>query len=284
MRRNCTVGTTGGPQIFGTDLAMDTRASLLMRIKDPRDSRAWTEFDAIYRPMLYRFAKSQGMPDADAEDEVQRCMAAIQQIMSDFTYDPRKGRFKGWLRTMINNRCRNGVRTRNSERARLQGRYEMEEQRQEETPEATFDRLWIEEHIKHGLRKLRQEVEEVKCRAFELYVIEERPVKEVCEQLGLTAAQLYKIKWQLTHKLREHLTSLLKGRRTCLTKDDLHRYHTGEVEAEDVAMIEGHLAACASCARKNTRLLAEHHKVCTLLRGMHVPPNEARRPARPISE
>ena len=33
-----------------------TRPSLLLRIRDRGDAGAWRTFDAIYRPMLYRFA------------------------------------------------------------------------------------------------------------------------------------------------------------------------------------------------------------------------------------
>ena len=45
-----------------------TRASLLLRIRDPKDNAAWKEFDAIYRPMLQRFARTMGLGAADAED------------------------------------------------------------------------------------------------------------------------------------------------------------------------------------------------------------------------
>ena len=51
-----------------------TRASLLLRIKDTRNTHAWAEFDAIYRPMLYRFARARGLDDAAAEDLVQHCI------------------------------------------------------------------------------------------------------------------------------------------------------------------------------------------------------------------
>jgi len=34
----------------------DTRASLLLRIRNPRDERAWVEFQAIYEPLVYRLA------------------------------------------------------------------------------------------------------------------------------------------------------------------------------------------------------------------------------------
>ena len=32
----------------------ETRESLLLRIRDPRDRDAWFEFVSIYRPLIYR--------------------------------------------------------------------------------------------------------------------------------------------------------------------------------------------------------------------------------------
>ena len=89
-----------------------TRASLLLRIKDRSDAQAWHEFDVLYRPMLNRFARSRGLNDADAEDVVQHCMMAVQKHIAHFEYDPTQGRFKGWLRTLVNNRIRNLLRDR----------------------------------------------------------------------------------------------------------------------------------------------------------------------------
>lgn len=183
-----------------------TRASLLIRIKDRRDARAWGEFDAIYRPMLYRFATMRGLGHAEAEDVVQHCMIAVQEHIARFDYDPRKGRFKGWLRTMVNNRVRNLLRDRHEQSAESQD-FKRDQQR-EDAPDEVFDKLWLEEHLKHCLRLVREEVEEATFKAFQLYVIEERPVEEVCKEMNMTQNQLYKIKWRLTQKLGERMKEL----------------------------------------------------------------------------
>ncbi|MFQ5490031.1 MAG: RNA polymerase sigma factor [Phycisphaerae bacterium] len=95
-----------------------TRASLLLRVRDPKDATAWTEFDAIYRPLLVRFGQSNGLGEADVEDVAQHCMTAIHKRIASFDYDPEKGRFKGWLRTLVNNRIRDLHRRRQDEQAR----------------------------------------------------------------------------------------------------------------------------------------------------------------------
>jgi hypothetical protein len=35
-----------------------TRASLLLRVKDPRDDRAWEEFRDTYHPLIQRYVAS----------------------------------------------------------------------------------------------------------------------------------------------------------------------------------------------------------------------------------
>ncbi len=64
-----------------------TRISLLLRIKDLKDADAWAEFDAIYRPILSRFAAARGLQEADVDDVVQHCMTAIHAHIKAFEYD-----------------------------------------------------------------------------------------------------------------------------------------------------------------------------------------------------
>lgn len=186
-----------------------TRASLLVRVKDKKDSAAWREFDGIYRPMLHRFATARGLDHASAEDVVQHCMAAIAGHIASFDYDPRKGRFKGWLRTLVNNRVRNLLRNRHEEVA--ESKDFKRDQQQEPSPEAVFDRLWMEEHLRHCLQLVRDEVGLSTIQAFQHYVVEEWPVERVCEEMKMTANQVYKIKWRVTQKLSEKMKELLEG-------------------------------------------------------------------------
>lgn len=184
-----------------------TRPSLLLRIRDRSDTDAWRAFDAIYRPMLHRFALSQGLTRDDAEDVRQECLAAIYDRIGDFAYDPARGRFKGWLKTMVNNRVRNLRRHRAEAQA---GTADLQRpQHREPAPEEAFDRIWAQEHLWHCLRAVREEVGEKTYAAFERYVIERRPIDEICRALGLTANNVYTIKWRLTEKVAARMKALL---------------------------------------------------------------------------
>jgi hypothetical protein len=57
----------------------DTRASLIVRLRDQEDRDAWDEVLAIYGPLVFRMAMRQGLQRADAEDVVQQVFTAIFQ-------------------------------------------------------------------------------------------------------------------------------------------------------------------------------------------------------------
>lgn len=184
----------------------ETRVSLLIKIKDGSNAAAWQEFDAIYRPMLNRFARTYGASEADAEDVVQQCMSAIHAHIKHFDYDPAKGRFRGWLKTLVNNRIRNRFRKKNEEIART--RHFADLQAEHGDPEAVFEKIWMDEHLKHALKIVKREVEEKTFKAFVAYVIEEKPVDDVCKMLDLNQNQVHKAKYRLTRKLADVMASL----------------------------------------------------------------------------
>lgn len=180
-----------------------TRASLLVRIKDPADGGAWRDFDAIYRPMLFRFATLRGLDHAAAEDVVQHCMVAIHEHIRGFEYDPTKGRFKAWLRTMVNNRVRNLHRDRHEKNAETADF--KRDQARELSPDEAFDKVWLEEHLRHCLDEIRAEEGDAAYLAFKAYAIDERAVQDVCDEFKINSGQLYKLKWRLTNRLAEKM-------------------------------------------------------------------------------
>jgi hypothetical protein len=58
-----------------------TRASLLVRLREPRDERAWSEF-VMFTPLVYRLARRRGLRDAGAIDRFEHRRATITQIAS----------------------------------------------------------------------------------------------------------------------------------------------------------------------------------------------------------
>lgn len=189
-------------------VSMDTtRHSLLIRVKDPGDHAAWSEFDEIYRPMIARFARSCGLRPNDVDDVVQHCMLSIHQHIKNFEYDPARGRFKGWLRNVVSNRVRDLWRKKGEVHP---GSVVLKAQPDDEPlPEEHFERLWMQEHAKFALKQVKREIEPSTFEAYVRYFIEERPTAEVCAEFGMNRNQLFTIKYRVNKKIKAILETLL---------------------------------------------------------------------------
>src|SRR3954466_1296013 len=81
--------------------APPTRPSLLVRLRDASDHRAWSEFAAVYAPLIHGFARKHGLQDHDAADLTQEVLARVARAVRGLAYDPRRGSFRGWLFTIV---------------------------------------------------------------------------------------------------------------------------------------------------------------------------------------
>ena len=75
----------------------ETRASLILRLGDPADDLAWSQFVEIYQPMLYRLASRWGLQDADAREVVQETLLAVAGAIPNYTAKENPGAFRAWL-------------------------------------------------------------------------------------------------------------------------------------------------------------------------------------------
>src|SRR4051794_29157890 len=94
-----------------------TRASLLLRLRDPRDEAAWREFVGLYAPLVYGYARKQGLQDADAADLSQEVLGSVAGAVGRLDYDPAKGAFRNWLFTVVRRKLSDWRRGRKNDPA-----------------------------------------------------------------------------------------------------------------------------------------------------------------------
>jgi RNA polymerase sigma-70 factor (ECF subfamily) len=80
-----------------------TRPSLLLRLRDPADDRAWVEFTDLYGPLIRRVARRGGLQDADAADLQQEVFRAVAGAIGRYDLDRARGSFRGWLLRIARN-------------------------------------------------------------------------------------------------------------------------------------------------------------------------------------
>ena len=172
-----------------------TRASLLVRIRDPQDERAWGEFLEIYGPLVHRLARLKGFQDADAADLTQEVFRAVASAIERWDPDPSRGSFRGWLFRIARNLMVNLLA---SQRRHPRGTGDSDMQLLLEAIPAPvgdesvlFDAEYRRQLFRWAADQVRHEFREPTWRAFLLTAVEGKQAKEVAESLGQTIGSIY---------------------------------------------------------------------------------------------
>jgi RNA polymerase sigma factor (sigma-70 family) len=180
-----------------------TSATLLERVKDAGDADAWHRFFRLYYPLLAKYARMRGLRAPDAEEVAQECMNTLAGRMRNFRYRRGHGRFKEYLRTMVDHRIINLRRRKRPRQARTG---ELEGLAWGQASGPGWHRLWLREHLACCLETLESRASDDTVEAFRLYALQSWPVEKVCETLGMTANQVYLAKSRMIRRLRNEIT------------------------------------------------------------------------------
>src|SRR5436190_6132500 len=93
-------------------LTPSTRASLLLRLRDPKDHEAWVEFVDLYEPVTYRLLRRNGLQDADAREIMQELFLVVSRSIDRWDPSKERGSFRGWLRRVARNLVINWLKRR----------------------------------------------------------------------------------------------------------------------------------------------------------------------------
>jgi len=186
--------------------APPTRLSLLIRLRDFQDHQAWAQFVELYAPLIYGYVRQRRLQDADAADLTHACLRQVAAHVGSLEYDPRRGTFRGWLFTIVQNKLRD---FRDHSQRLCQGSGDSQVQRlleNQAAPEPDEVGEWEREY-RSGLfawaaEQVRPQVQPATWQAFWQTAVEGKPGKEVAKKLGLTVAAVYLAKSRVMARLR----------------------------------------------------------------------------------
>jgi len=185
--------------------APETRASLLVRVRDPEDGPAWATFAQIYQPLIHGFARSKGLQDADAADLTQDVLGAVAQALRKRSYDPARGSFRAWLFAAVRHRLAHYLRRRPHQPPGSGDTAVLE--LLEQQPAAADSEMWDVEFERRVFQwaadQVRPTVTDSTWQAFWQTTVAAKPPKEVARRLGLAVTAVYMAKSRILARLKE---------------------------------------------------------------------------------
>jgi RNA polymerase sigma-70 factor (ECF subfamily) len=183
----------------------DTRYSLISRLSDDSDQDAWTEFESVYRPVVYQAARKHGLQDADSHDLVQQVMISITRALKQRPHDQQRAKFRTWLFRVTRNAIINAVQRRPSDMGSgntdqlkllnaLPSAPEDEHQWEDDYQRAIFG--WAS-------NKVKQEFAEETWQAFWLTAVEGLSCEKAAEKLGKEVGAIYAARSRIVRRLKK---------------------------------------------------------------------------------
>ena len=185
-----------------------TRPSLLVSIRDPRDSGAWSQFVAIYSPLVYRYARRRGLQPSDAADVTQDVFRAVTRSIRRFDYDCQKGTFRSWLMTVARSKLHDFYTKRNAESEPAGGDEAQKLLEQQPSPEDE-DAFVESEHRRcvfdWAVEQIRVDFQPSTWQAFWQTSVEGKETKQVADDLGMTVGAVYIARSRILARLKEKI-------------------------------------------------------------------------------
>jgi RNA polymerase sigma-70 factor (ECF subfamily) len=186
-----------------------THLSLFLPLqKAERNPEAWQAFHTRYHDVILSWCRRRELSSACAEDLTQEIwLKLLRDILS---YDPAKGRFRSWLKTVVNNTLTDYWRRqqRTPERSGVGGSAFLERIAALASPEAVNElSVAIEQQANTSaaevIARVQARLKETTWQAFYQTLALRRPAQEVAQTLGLSVATVYKFTYRVKQMLQE---------------------------------------------------------------------------------
>jgi len=181
-----------------------TRATLLLRIRDPQDRMAWGEFVNLYAPLIHSYGCRRGLQDSDAADLTQEVLYRVARSARGFEYDPARGSFRGWLLTITLNEVRKMARrARRTDGSGDTDVRRLLEQQPDEREEESWQRDYQWNLFHWAADRIRGEFRKSTWEAFWQTAVLARDIDQVAEELRLSPGAVYVARSRVLARLRE---------------------------------------------------------------------------------
>ena len=196
---------------MGEPAEAQTGSTLLTLLRNPADSQAWEVFVDRYTPIVAGWCRGWKLQSADLQDVTQEVLLRLARSLRTFSYDPAKGRFRAWLKTLTHNVWRN---LRDSRRRAGWGSGDpqiqclLEEQVDRNGLAEALDQGFLRELYEEAQAQVQLRVSRTTWQVFQLLVLEEWSGADVAAKLHMKLATVYTTKSRVQKMLQEQVRIL----------------------------------------------------------------------------
>jgi len=206
--------------------SIQTRPSLLNRLKSGDDAESWQTFYRIYGKLVRDFAIQAGLTNTEADEVVQETTIAIARHLPEYRYDPKVCRFKTWLLNQTTWRIKDQFKKRKKETASSQSQPPGQGHGDDETARtATINRVpdgkavdldavflmqWRKSLFEAALERVKTRFSLKQFQIFDLLVLQEWPAGDVAHSLGVSLANVYVTRHRISAAIKKETKHLEK--------------------------------------------------------------------------
>ena len=185
----------------------ETRASLILRLRNKEDVAAWNDFVAIYAHVIFRVACRHGFQTADSENLVQEVLLSISLALPQWLQRDDRGSFRAWLLKIARNEAVDMLTRRATRPIGQDG--EAAERLLADLPDlrsnlsSQFNFEYQQAVFQWAAAKIRDSVSKAAWQSFWLTHVESHSVEVAARQLKMRAGSVYVARGRIMKRIRE---------------------------------------------------------------------------------
>lgn len=208
-----------------------TSLTLLAMARDGQED-GWQQLAELYAPLIAKWGRQKQLSSADVDDLIQEVFASLVTAMN--TYDPEKGRFRGFLYTITERRVVDILRRSGREQSISGYESAIAAFDDDESPPSQDALIFL---FQRGLDMLQRQSNPRTWQMFEQTMLRNRTPTEVADELGVKVNTVIKGRLRLCEKLRGLLADELPQNK--LPQDETVQQSGGIQDDEAVDSTEG---------------------------------------------
>jgi RNA polymerase sigma factor (sigma-70 family) len=189
-------------------MAFTTRFTVIEKIR-VGDEIGWEEFAETYKPLIILRARDRGLQEHEITDLVQDVMLNLFQAGSVLKYDRQYGKFRSYLKTIIDRRAVDVLRRRHDREHSLTDLMDQgfaPESTDFQQLEESWTKAWYQHILDVALEAVKPEVSQKTYDAFRMLVVDGKSAQAVSDTMGISTNSVYVAK----HRVQKRIRSIVK--------------------------------------------------------------------------